>query len=134
MRWLSISVLTLLAISASGCSTLEGESASEGEIERIRAEVADTYRHYDSLCVGLPERQESTVLRDAFNYPYAECMFGQFSTGSADTGHKPSSAPGKAWKEASRFCSRIEDETLSEACESEAVWQYHDRLGSFPED
>lgn len=115
--------LVSLPLALSACSP------SDTEIRETKANVAESFRHYDSLCVGLStEREPNSRMPDkkSLSMPseYDRCR------GLADYDYQNAdSAPYKAWKEAQRYCSGLND-NLSEMCFREVEGQWRDRLPS----
>lgn len=122
---------TLLGVSAVGLTViLTGCAPSSEAVAQVRTEVVDTYRHYDSLCVGLPERVEEEasgkglLKRDAYvRTPYRDCLVGGWNT---------QAAPSKAWQEIKQRCQNFDSDPLREVCLEEAESQYFERLGKYP--
>lgn len=107
--------------------TLSACSPSDTEIREMKANVAESFRHYDSLCVGLStEREPNSRFPDkkSLSRPseYDRCRGLYYSTDRF-------SAPYKAWKETQRYCSGLND-NLSELCFREVEGQWRDRLPS----
>lgn len=117
----------ILGVSVVGLTVvLTGCTPSSEAIAQVRAEVVDTYRHYDSLCVGLPERveEESSITSGTYvRTPYKDCLVGGLGI---------QSAPSKAWQEIKPYCQDLDTEPLREICLEEAEFQYAERLGKYP--
>lgn len=103
-----------LALSACG--------PSDTEIRETKANVAESFRHYDSLCVGLSKEREE-IFNQTIPSEYERCR------GFDIVGLYTDSAPYKAWKETQRYCSGLND-NLSELCFREVEGQWRDRLPS----
>ena len=111
---------SLAAVAAAAVVSLSGCAPSETEIAKVRSHVVETYRHYDSLCVGLPESREverSGWKRSFTVYPYSDCL---------------DNAPSDAWGESEPYCRSLDSDTLIDLCIEEAESQYFERRGFVP--
>jgi len=123
--------VSLAAIAAAAVVSLSGCAPSETEIAEVKSHVVETFRHYDSLCVGLPtEADGGTDWRgDQKTYnPYLYCM-----RGGSGYGLPTYAASEKAWREVKDFCGAITDEALAEICWDEAESQYMSRPQVYPD-
>lgn len=122
-----------LMVALTGCAPSDSEA---GDLrDQVRAQIVETFRHHDSLCIGLAERVEKPayiVGTDPYMYPYAECLKGTGAT-PRSSGYGYSSAPGKAWREVERYCFSLQDPSLERACLYEGRSQYFDRMNEYPD-
>jgi hypothetical protein len=123
---------SLAVIAAAAVIALSGCAPTDGEIADVRSQVVETFRHYDSLCAGLPDQAERTnpVTGETFTEnPFKRCLQG----GRSGWTMPEIAAPEKAWREVKTFCGAITNESLAEICWNEAESQYLSRPQWYPE-